>query len=453
MRILLLFISALLFLLLGFTKTLSTWENLSICLFVYFFLIFLLNLGNKIAILDLTIIMACLTCLIMPVIFYHVYTRENLLARIWVKYMPVSSDTYFSFAVPAIVALAAGIKMRIGRLKLNKEPQQYVQNVRAYLDRNPKLGIYLIAVGLGSGLLDFMAPGGLREVFFLMAHLVFVGVFYVIYSPNKKKRLIVTGVIVLMIAESALTGMFGELIFILACGLVILLLGKKIPYYKKLLFAFGGLFAIVILQSVKGDYRKKTWHEGSGTDPVYLVELVGDRIIDPASMFDAKDAFVLSVRLNQGWLVAETMKMVPDKHPFGNGKPLVQAVAASVVPRFMWPDKPEAGGKANLKQFWGFDLKGWSTNIGTLGEAYANFDRTGGWIYMFAYGLFFNVVLFTLLKMAEKRPTLVLWLPFLFFSAINVETDLLTTMGALIKGVFFTWIVFRVFRLAFGLEL
>jgi hypothetical protein len=55
--------------------------------------------------------------------------------------------------------------------------------------------------------------------------------------------------------------------------------------------------------------------------------------------------------------------------------------------------------------------------------------------------------------MAERRPTIILWLPFLFFYAIGVETDLLTTMGSLVKGVMFTWIVFQVFRIGFRINL
>ncbi len=92
-------------------------------------------------------------------------------------------------------------------------------------------------------------------------------------------------------------------------------------------------------------------------------------------------------------------------------------------------------------------------NIGPFGEAYANFDKTGGVIYLFFYGLFFNFVLSTILKYAEKRPTLVLWLPFLFFYSVGVETDLLSTMGFLLKGLFFTWLVFKAFRIGFRVDL
>ncbi len=270
-----------LFLLIYLAGNLSIWENFSMCFFVYFFLNFLMNLGNKIVILDLTVLMACLTCLIMPIVFYHVYTKDNPLARLWIKYMPISSDEYFSFAMPGILAMVLGIKLRFGKLEVNANPGVYLENVKRYLAIHPKLGFILIGIGLGSGFLDFLAPASLREIFFLLAHLTFVGAFYVIYSPSKKKRLIVPGMILLMIGQSIITGMFGEFIFILACSLVLLLLGRKISFQKKLGFALIGIFLIILIQSIKKDYRQRSW-QVSGADPVYFAELTTDRIVTPS---------------------------------------------------------------------------------------------------------------------------------------------------------------------------
>jgi hypothetical protein len=178
-----------------------------------------------------------------------------------------------------------------------------------------------------------------------------------------------------------------------------------------------------------------------------------NKIGKPEELFDANKLFFVSLRMNQGWLVATTMQRVPTYFDFAYGETIWQSVAAAIVPRFLWPDKPETGGKANLKRFWGFDLRGFSMNIGPLGEGYANFDVTGGIFYMFFYALFFNFMLTLVVRLTEKRPTIILWIPFLFFYAIVVETDLLTTMGSLIKGIIFTWIIFRAYRIAFRIDL
>jgi hypothetical protein len=256
-----------------------------------------------------------------------------------------------------------------------------------------------------------------------------------------------------MVGQTIVTGMFGEMVNMLACSVVLILLGKRISFGLKIGVAVVGVFLLLVLQAVKLDYRKKLWYEGSGADPVYYAELVTDKITDPSKLFDPNKLFFVAVRANQGWLVAQTMYYVPRKFDFADGETIWESVAAAIVPRLFWPDKPEAGGKANLKRFWGFNLIGFSENIGPMGEAYANFDKVGGVVYMFFYGLFFNLMLSIILKKAERRPTLVLWVPFLFFYAIGVETDLLTTMGSLIKGIMFTIIVFYVFRSRFNIKL
>ena len=434
-------------------STLSTWESLSIALTIFFFLEFLQDLGKKIVILYLPGLMALLTWLVMPVIFYHVYTKADWQAHLWAKYMPVSSDRYFGFVVPGALLFILGLRIPLGRSDINRNPQKYMDNVREYLKDKPKLGLILIGIGLASGVFDFLSPASLKQVFYLLEHLTYVGVFYVFYSPNKFKGYVSAGVIALTIAQALANGMFGELIFISSLSFILVMLGKKVSFRRKFAISIVGLFLVILTQSVKSQYRVRSWKEGTGSDPLYFAELLGDKITDPSSMLDKDKLFFIAVRLNQGWLVAVTMDRVPRLFPYANGETIGESVAASFVPRFLWPDKPEAGGKANLKRFWGFEIRNFSMNIGPIGEAYANFGEQGGIIYMFFYGLFFNFMLAMTLRLAEKTPTLILWLPFLFMYTITVESDLLMTMNSVMKATLFTWIVFKVFKSGFHIQL
>jgi hypothetical protein len=452
-KVVIFIINLLLFLFLDSYTVLTFWESLACSLMLYFLLEFLDNLGNKVIIMDLAILMAILTCLFMPMVFYHTFTKENHLARLWVKYMPIPSDTYFSFALPAIMMMILGLRIPLRKLHINTYPKIYLDNAKEYLKGKTNLGLTLIVVGVISGLFDFLSPDSLKQVFYFATHLTYVGVFYVLYSPSKHKKYIVPGVIALMIGQSVITGMFGDFIFMLASALTLFLLGTKFSFRSKLIFAICGIFLIIIIQSVKVDYRTRSWKQGTGADPVFFATLIVDRLINVENLVNTDNLFFTSVRMNQGWLVALTMKRVPEHFPFAYGETIFNSVAGAIIPRFLWPDKPESGGKANLKRFWGYDLRGFSMNIGPLGEAYANFEVLGGIIFMFFYGLFFNYALSSILKFSEKRPTIVLWLPFLFFYAISMETDLLTTMGSLIKGLIFTWIVFKLFRIAFRIDL
>jgi len=447
------FISAFLFLLLSVFSNLTNWEALSVSMMLYFLGEFLQDLGKKINILDLIILMAIFTWLVMPVIFYHFYTKQNHLAKIWVKYMAVESDEYFSFVIPGTIMLILGLRIPLGNLTMKATPWLYMRNVKSFLADKSKLGLILVAIGACSGFLNRLVPESVAQIFYFLAHLTFVGVFYVIYSPNKQKKLIILLVIALMFGQAIITGMFGEMVFIIILSGILLMLGTKLTFGSKFLFFLLGLVFILLIQSVKADYRRSSWEKGVGADPAYFAELIGDRISNPGSILDEKSVFVSAFRMNQGWLVSMTMYFVPEKFPYANGETIWQSVAASFVPRFMWPDKPESGGKANIKRFWGMNLNGYSINIGPIGEAYGNFGRWGGIVYMFFYGLFFNFIMFRILTIAEKKPTLILWLPFLFIYAVNVETDLLTTMNALIKGVFFIWVMYAFFRRFLQIEL
>ena len=453
-KIKLLITSLFFFIFILFWGTLTIWESLSCALMLFCFLSFIEDLGKKIIILDLAILMMIFTCLVMPVVFYHYYPSTFHLAKLWNKYMPITSDDYFVFAFPAVVAMVIGMRMSIKKLKINSNPAVYMDNMKEYLKTRPNLGLSLIVVGVASGFLDFLAPVSLAQVLNFTEHLTYVGVFYIIYSPSKYKRFIVPGVIALMLGQSLVTGMFGEMVYMAACSLPLILLGvKKYTFRSKLFFTVAGIFIVLLIQSVKAEYRKRSWLENSGADPLYFAQLIGERVTDIESALDPNSLFFMSVRLNQGWLVAVTMERVPYRYPFAYGQTILNSVEAAIVPRFLWPDKPNAGGAENLKRFWGYSIVGYSMNIGPLGEAYANFDVLGGIVYMFFYGLFFNFMLSSILKFSEKRPTIVLWLPFLFFYAISVETDCLTTMGSLIKGIFFTWLVFQIYRIAFRLDL
>src|ERR1700749_1132223 len=151
MRIVFVILSIVLFSALSFKGALSLWENLSVCLFVYCFLDFLDNLGKKVVLLDYTILMGIFTCLIMPVIFYHYYTRENPLARIWIKWMPVDAESYFSFVFPATITMAIGLKVPLGNLKFRKHPEIYMQNIRERLKQIPTVGLILVGIGFVAG--------------------------------------------------------------------------------------------------------------------------------------------------------------------------------------------------------------------------------------------------------------------------------------------------------------
>ena len=432
------------FLLLG---SLTLLESLSVTLFVYLLLKFLDELGNKIVILDVPVLLACLTWLILPIVFYHFYTRQVYIARLWKFYMPIDSDTYFSFVLPATVAMRIGLK--IGTK--NPDPRRYLNNLKQALVGRSRIGFILITIGLISGFVILLVPPGLKQVVYFGKQLSYVGMFYIYFSDSTQKRSILVGVFVLVLLQSIASGMFGELIYLSLLSLILISLDVRIRFWVKLGVSIAGFFFILVIQNLKTEYRAIAWKGGS--DAALFTRLAIRNITEPSSMFQANKMFRTAVRMNQGWMIARTMYYVPRKISYAEGETIGVTILSIVVPRILWPDKREVGGAYNLKRFWGFNLKGYSMDIGAIGEGYGNFGTTGGIVFMFFYGLLFNIILWALLKKTQTHPTFLCWLPLLFMNSVIVETDMLNTINSLLKGLVFMWFVFWSFKTFFKISL
>ena len=434
----------------------STYECLSVSLFVYFILSFLDDLGKKLIILDVAILITLITCLLLPIAGFHHFNSKNMQSRMWVNFMRVPSDEYYSFMFPATIAMMVGMKLPIFfRKRIYTNHEQYMVNVKTYLANSKWQGMIMVAIGLISSVLKNYVPATLAFVFFLLTYLMFVGIFYCLYSNIPFKRSILIFAFSVLLVRSITGGMFGEMIFMGALTVILVALGKKISFSKKLFILLLGVFGIIILQAVKPAYRKQTWFGRSkGNELSVFTGILVEKASNPFALFDdQKVLFGMYGRFNQGQIISNVLYSVPNRYPYANGETIVTSLAASIVPRFLWPNKPEAGGAYNFKRFLGITLKGWSANLSPFGEAWGNFGKTGGIIFMFFFGLLFNLFLQTLLKLAFRYPSIILWFPYLFFYAVSIENDVLTMVNSFSKAALFTYFTYKVFPKIFKLKL
>ena len=130
------------------------------------------------------------------------------------------------------------------------------------------------------------------------------------------------------------------------------------------------------------------------------------------------------------------MLIVPDLRPHASGETIVVALKASVLPRFLFPDKPRAGGKENYEKYTGFVLqKSTSMGISLLGEAYINFGVRGAWVFMFFFGLFSSFVIKQFFLLASSYPTIWLWFPLILLHFVKAETELLVQLNFIVKSI------------------
>jgi hypothetical protein len=259
-------------------------------------------------------------------------------------------------------------------------------------------------------------------------------------------------VAIFFIRDALNSGMFTTTVYMSITIVSFFLLGKKIRFPVKLIAVSGAICALFVLQLVKGSFRKST-NKGRYTGS--KAELFQDLVVEKAGgfneIFSANAFFPIYVRLNQGFTTAMVMRRIPAIQPYDEGSSIAMTLAASVVPRILWEDKPESGGVYNMKHFAGFNLKGWSVNIGPVGEAYGNFGTGGGIIYMFFFGLFIGWAYVLVFKVSRKTPLIILWIPLLFFEVTYaMENDTLQALNSLIKAAVFLWLLNKLFPDLFG---
>jgi len=80
--------------------------------------------------------------------------------------------------------------------------------------------------------------------------------------------------------------------------------------------------------------------------------------------------------------------------------------------------------------------------IGILGDAYVNFGLIGGAVFMLGFGLFLNYILGFIYRLSSKYPSLILWIPFIFFYAMRAGNEFVVILNFITKSSIVVFIIF-----------
>jgi hypothetical protein len=394
----------------------------------------------------------------MPWVGFQWYTIENPLARLWVRYMPVSESTYFNFALPAVSAFVTTLIWPIKKDDIDDEGEymfKYILRLKVVLQRRPFTGIQILTVGFLASLITPFLPTGLEFVGNLMSWTAFAGILYVYFTPKLKYRTLILILFAIMILEQSLQqAMFTIVAYMGITIFSFLFLQRSSPMWKKISMFLVAAFLLLIIQNVKTTFRRQVWFKGYAGDKTELfTDLLSQRIDAGVFTLLTPDAlFPVYYRTNQGFNIGLVMRRFPAIKEFDYGSKLAIDVASSFVPRFLWPDKPKAGGQYNMKYYTGLVIEGWSTNVGPVGEAYGSFGVNGGIFYMFCLGLFVRWAYILLFKASRKIPLLILWMPVLFYQVTySAENDTLQLLNSLLKSAFLVWVLYKALPTLFGI--
>lgn len=416
----------------------------------------LAKLGSGLVLRESTAFLYSITCLLMPLIGYQYYTSANKLARIWVKFMPISEDVYFNYALPAISFFCFAITIPINGEK-DRDPyfKKQLTAIKSKLASGNLQGIWILVTGIIVSFVTKYLPTGLQFFSTLFFFASFAGLLYIFYSPKFKNKAWLILLFAFFLVNNALaTGMFTIVAYMGVTIFSFFFYGKKVSLLRKLTFVVIAFLSIMALQNTKKIFRQYTWtSEYQGNRAILFADLFIENLQKGSSLLQNEVFFPVYSRLNQGYNVALVMNRYPNYKEFDGGERLSTVFLSAFVPRFLWPDKPQAGGVFNMEYYAGFRIGGWSTNVGPLGEAYGSFGRTGGILYMFFVGMFIRWVYGKVFSYSKKTPLLICWIPLLFYQiTYSAETDSLAIINSIVKSVFFIWILYKIMPAWFGVE-
>ena len=407
------------------------------------------NLGKGIVLREIVALHSVFICLVMPLVGYTYFTKANALARLWVRYMPIPEEQYFGFALPAITGFALVLCWPLsntGYSDYGPLLQKTLDAAKKVVQHKTRFGVALLGIGMVAFEGTNYLPGALRFAFLLFFFAGFAGFLYVYYSSKFRYRKAVIFIFLAFILIATLnSGMFTIVAYMGLTLFSFFFLGRKTRLWRKLSIFLLGAFVLVVLQMVKPAFRAATWNNEYGGNKALLF---GSMFADKVTNFSIESAdlfFPVYYRTNQGFNVSLVMRRFPVKHDFDYGSKILIDIVSALVPRFLWPDKPEAGGKFNMKYYAGFNIVGWSTNVGPLGEAYGSFGPVGGVVYMILLAVFIRLAYRYVFKLAVKTPLLLFWIPVFFYQVTySAETDTLQILNSIVKSAFFVWLLYKI---------
>jgi hypothetical protein len=134
------------------------------------------------------------------------------------------------------------------------------------------------------------------------------------------------------------------------------------------------------------------------------------------------------------------MQNTEEKQLFARGETIFQAFEATIVPRFLNPEKRRAESSENFKMYSGLAISdGTSMGMSIIGEAYANFGKYGGILFMGLWAFFLSLLWRFIALRIERQYVVIFFLPLIFLQVVKAETELLTVLNHLVKSLIFVF--------------
>lgn len=392
-------------------------------LFIFLYVLLIWKAGFTFPILYLFAFVYFVQYIFSVYLIYNVYPVLQ-------KQMPISQDEYFSYAIPALLFLFAGVFLFARKLP--------IVHLFKYVDKREaaNLGHILLFISFFFDGISWLGVPGLNSILSFTSSLKYAGGMCYLFAPSIINNILLGWVYLLLAKDALSVAVFIEF-FIWSTYLFLMVsLSNGFSFKIRLCFILLAVPILVIIQSVKEDYRDVTWRGKEESGVGLITELATEQAATDGPYTQSKGLIKTVGRLNQGWHVGMALRWVPRKQPFSDGEDMLGDIEGSVLPRVFFPDKKIIGSKDKFFKYTGHKLDaGTSMTIGVLGDFYINFGRWGAYVGLFVFGaLMARLLYFFTRKYVLTDPINVIWIPFLFSYLVRANNDFYIIINNLIKG-------------------
>jgi hypothetical protein len=210
---------------------------------------------------------------------------------------------------------------------------------------------------------------------------------------------------------------------------------KKPTLKIKLVGLFFAIIFILFIQSIKQSYRQEVWYGGKEASIATASE-VGYSKANTDIILGEENLLGSLTRSNQAWIFASTVENMDRNKNFQGLTIVYKYLEASLLPRFLAPDKIKSGEKEIFNTFSGHTISsGTSMGLGIFADGYIAYGAVGVYIFGFALGLIFALTFKLVESWTKISPFYVLLIFPLLNYAVRPDCELQTTINHLSKGI------------------
>lgn len=414
----------LIFFLLLFIITSEFYFSFSLSLFLTILIRFI-SLSNHVFVFrEFTLLLYSVNYLVSPSISYLLGERGIMYT------LKISPESYFNLAIPGFILFYAGLFSIKTNLFI---PNFSAINISTII--NEKLLKKVTILAILSSLFTSFLPGEAAFVFYLFSLIQYVSAFS-LFALNPQKNIAWPAITLLFVLyKSFIAGMYHDaIIWVIFFGLFYLFIIKP-TLNVKLVGIFVGLFFILFTQSVKQSYRQEVWY-GEKSASLSTISEVGYSKANTNIILGEENLLGSLTRANQAWIFASTVDNMDRNKNFQGLSVVYKYIEASLLPRFLAPDKIKSGDKEIFNSFSGHAIdEGTSMGLGVFADGYVAYGAVGVYIFGFTLGLIFALTFKLVEGWTKISPFYVLLIFPLLNYAIRPDCELQTTINHLSKGI------------------